>query len=271
MNRPVSIVTKFAAGSLALGLALVIGNGSAFAKGGKPKSIPTPAPTTLKLFAVGNGSGLDDKTTGSCDTTTFPDLACLPGDFCGCLSGTATDFGCEGIGHAALTELEISFDFDNPTGPNGIPNGTVADSTPPPLSGRCYGASGLAQVTVPDTASDTVSLLLQGIVCDAIPGQSANFASFTGSYIINGGTGPFNGATGTGSFTASIDNVNTAPALSPMTFSATGSITQLVPWNDISEWSPTCGGGDSRDGGDGGDSDSNGDAHSGSHNGHWKG
>jgi hypothetical protein len=252
MNRLRIGIAKITAGALVLGLAMIGAGGSAMAH--KSPITPTPTAHTLALYAVGDGTGLDDKTTGSCDTTTFPDLVCPSGDFCGCLSGTAPSFGCTGVGHAALTTMEISFDFDNPTGPNGIPNGTITDSTPPPLAGRCYGASGQGVITVPDTANDTVNLLLQGVVCDAIPGQSANFASFSGSYIVTGGTGPFASATGSGSFTAGIDNVNTAPTLSPISFSATGGITELVPWTDGSKWFPFCkppmkGGG----GGDGGD------------------
>jgi hypothetical protein len=154
--------------------------------------------------------------------------------------------------------MQVSFDFEAP-GPsivfNGIPNGTIADPTGP-LTGRCYGASGFALITTSDTNSDTINLLVQGAFCDAIPGQPHSNASFNGTYIVSGGTGPYAGATGTGSFTASIENVNTLPTPSPMTFSATGSLTALF----------------SEDGScSSGDSDSNGDAHSHNHHGHGKG
>ena len=183
---------------------------------------------TVELFAVGNGTGADDKSTGHCDTTLYPNLACIAGDFCGCLSGSAPDFSSEsndGICKAILTNMQVSFDFAGPTVFNGIPNGSIAD--PLPLTGRCYGASGFATITSADSAGDTINLLLQGVLCDSIPGQDANNASFNGTYIIKGGTGPYAAATGTGNFTASIDNVNTLPTLSPMQFSATGSITAL--------------------------------------------
>ena len=218
----------------------------------------TPTTKTVRLFAAGNGMGADDKTTGHCDTTLYPDLTCIPGDTCGCLSGSATDFSGAGICKASLTNMQVSFDFAGPTVFNGIPNGSIADPTP--LTGRCYGASGFALITTADASSDTINLLLQGVFCDAIPGQDANNASFNGTYIIKGGTGPYAAAAGTGSFTASIDNVNTLPSLSPMTFSATGGLTALFSEDSSCQAR-----------GDGGDPDSNGDAHSNNHHGHGKG
>jgi hypothetical protein len=211
---------------------------------------------TIGIFAAGNGMGADDKTTGHCDTTLYPDLTCIPGDTCGCLSGSSTDFSGGGICNASLTNMQISFDFAGPTDFNGIPNGSIADPTP--LTGRCYGASGFALITTTDADSDTINLILQGVFCDAIPGQDANNASFNGTYIVKGGTGAYAAAVGTGSFTASIDNVNTLPSLSPMTFSATGGITALFSSDKPCQ-------------GDGGDPDSKGDLHSHNHHGHGKG
>lgn len=237
------------------------------------------SPQIVKFYPIGNGQGFDDKVTGHCDTTTYPNLTCFnpnpmvpaDADFCGCLyvdPTTPAPFSGSGLCHGStITVLQISFDFTNASGVfNGLPNGTITDSTPPPLSGRCYGASGLATITTADGATppDTINLLLQGLVCDTIPGQPANNASFTGSYIITGGTGPYASAIGTGSFTTSIDNVNTFSSgkSSPMTFSATGSLTALSGVTGSS-----CSGLDGCSE-DGGDADANGDCHSNDHNGH---
>lgn len=258
MKRASILTGMLAAG--AMGLTLAASQSTAWARSGKSGQ-DTPTTQTVKLFAVGDGSGTDDKNTGSC--TGFmglPALTCSTGDFCGCLAGSAPDFSGAGVCKASLTAMEVSFDFSQASEPipNGIPNGTDADTTIP-LAGRCYGASGLATVTSADTAGDTINLLLQGVFCDAIPEPTtSNKGSFNGTYMIEGGTGPYAAATGTGSFTASIDDVNALPATSPMTFSATGSITALL----ADDGSCACNGGDS------GDSDSDGDCHSHNHNGH---
>ena len=249
------ILTGLVAGAAML-LMLAADHSNAWAGRGGDDDSPTTK--TVKLFAVGNGTGVDDKITGHCDTALYPDLTCIAGDTCGCLSGSATDFSGAGICKTSLSNMQVSFDFSGPSAFNGVPNGSIAD--PLPLTGRCYGASGFALVTISDANNDTINLLLQGVFCDSIPGQDASNASFNGTYVIKGGTGPYAAAVGTGSFTASIDNVNTLPSLSPMTFSATGGITAL-----FSEDS-TCSGG-----GEGGDPDSNGDLHSHNHHGHGKG
>ena len=258
MKRTSFFTAMFAAGAMALTLAA--SQSSAWAKIGK-NGKNTPTTQTIKLFAVGNGSGTDDKNTGSCNGFMgLPALECTTGDFCGCLEGTSPDFSGDGVCKASLTAMEISFDFSQASAPvpNGIPNGTDAD-TGIPLAGRCYGASGLATVTSGDSAGDTINLLLQGVFCDAIPEPTtSNKASFNGTYIVEGGSGPYAASTGTGSFTASIDDVNTLPTPSPMTFSATGSLTALL----AGDGSCACNSGGS------GDSDANGDCHSNDHNGH---
>jgi hypothetical protein len=231
---------------------LAAAQATAWAKDGDGK----PTAKTVELFAVGSGTGTDDKATGfGCPglpaaIPALPALLCpfdsdsdAGDDSCGCLTGSSPNFNSEsndGICKASLV-MEVNFDFNGPTlaDIHGIQNGTIADSVVP-LAGRCYEASGVGTIMTPDTSY--ITLLLQGIVCDSVPTLvTTNHASFSGSYIINGGSGPYAAATGTGNFTASIDNVNTLPALSPMTFSATGGITALFSKD------AKCGGGEDDD------------------------
>jgi hypothetical protein len=78
MKRAKILTGMIAAGAMALMMAAVHSN--AWADDGDNDGGGTTK--TVELFAVGNGSGTDDKTGAGCNTSLYPSLACIPGDFC---------------------------------------------------------------------------------------------------------------------------------------------------------------------------------------------
>jgi hypothetical protein len=134
------------------------------------------------------------------------------GDYCACITGSATFKEIATLPGTLTTE--ISLDFSNNTQLYGTPNGS---------GGYCFGASGIGTATT--KSGDEMNFTVQGSVCDAIPvGTAPNQifgAAFTGDYSIGGGTQKFTGQAGTGSFTETVSDVNTANA--PTTFTAVGS------------------------------------------------
>jgi len=164
------------------------------------------------LDGFGNGTATDDKTGVGCQDPNNPNLNCPVGDYCSCITGTGAFKGIAALPGTVTTE--ISVDFSNDFNLYGTPNGS---------GGYCFGASGVG--TAADQAGNTISFNLQGSLCDLVPTGTAPDliygSAFTGSYSITGGTGRFTGQAGTGSFTETDSDVNTADA--PTTFTAVGS------------------------------------------------
>jgi hypothetical protein len=200
---------NFVAGIVAIGgvvVALAVAPGRAFAK-------PKVTGSLVGYSNIGNGTATDEKSGVGCQDPNNPNLACPSGDFCACITATGAIKG--PVGGASAITTEISVDFANNTALYGTPNGS---------GGSCYGASGIAVVTAAN--GDELDMLLQGMNCDAVPVGTAPDqifgADFNGTYSMLGGTGKFASATGTGAFSESLSDVNTANA--PATFTLTGSL-----------------------------------------------
>jgi len=158
------------------------GPGSPNGQGASP-AITSALTIPAKFSAVGQGTGTD--TFGAC-----PDIACNTAS-CVCLIGSGSLVGV-GVGKSSFN-YEISL---NAVG--AVPNGAFGNNIP---------SAGFLVITLPGKAANTINMAIQGNASDVF--NASGFAGFTGSFIAQGGSGPWANARGAGNCSLSLDFAHT--------------------------------------------------------------
>jgi len=189
----------------------------AFVLGVAPRAAlakPNASGVVGKFSIAGNGTATDDKNTGTC-----PDVACPNAtDWCACITTTGVTTG-SGLGNLNIT-AEISIDFSDQFGNLfGTPNGS---------GGRCYGTSGIANITAAGGSSMLVSLsgtdcdqVPVGTNCDVDPSGCQYPAGTNGNYSVISATGKFAGTSNIGTFSLYDSDVDTVNAAANYSFTGT--------------------------------------------------
>jgi hypothetical protein len=178
--------SKVVTGTIAVALAAIMSNGRPAMAASAP-SVLAAAPPTYLISA--RGLSLD----GTFDNTGATCSFCTNLGFCGCFFTDAENGGSGffQFSNSAQTPLTWTIEIDyNNESVNEIAT-TDEDSV-------CIPASGFGEAT--QLAGRNVSAFefeTTGIICNTAVG----FGTFTGSYILDGGSGNYSNATGSGSLT----------------------------------------------------------------------
>ncbi|HUN57600.1 MAG TPA: hypothetical protein VMU41_05760 [Candidatus Binataceae bacterium] len=182
--------SKVAAGTIAMALAAMISGGRpALAQSSKP-SILASAPPTYLIAA--RGFSVD----GSFNNTLSGCSFCTNLSYCGCFT-TDADNGGSGFfqfSNSAQTPLTWTIELDYNSDPANEILTTDSDAICIPTSGFGTGSE------LSGRKVNTFDFETTGLICDT----ANNFGTFTGSYIMDGGTGNYSNATGSGSLTIGI-------------------------------------------------------------------
>lgn len=178
--------SKVAAGTIAVALATMVSNGRPALASSAP-SVLAKAPPTFLISARGlSVDGTFDNTGASCSF-------CTNTGNCGCFFSDAANGGSGyfKFSNSAQTPLTwtIEIDYDNEAG-NEV--ATTDDNS------VCIPASGFGVGTqLAGRSVNAFDFETTGIICST----AAGFGTFTGSYILDGGSGNYSNATGSGSLT----------------------------------------------------------------------
>lgn len=156
--------------ALAAGVFLAPG---AFAAGS-----PTAGLASLSVQATGT----ETVVSGGCVTPSFP---CPTGHACFCMTGTYSIMGNDGF-NGGTASLTLRTDVTNLGDPvTAIP--------------ACAPSGGVGTISN-KKGNNTITFFTSGLGCETQNGSTVNnnLGVFTGSYVINGGTGKFSSATGAG-------------------------------------------------------------------------
>ncbi|MGC1342248.1 MAG: hypothetical protein WA854_07970 [Candidatus Binataceae bacterium] len=155
------------------------------------------------LSAQATGTAVTD--SGGCTT---PTISCPGGHACLCMTGTYSITGNNGF-NGGTASLTLGIDITN--------LGDPITAVPP-----CAPATGVGTIS-DKKGHQTITFLASGPVCST---NNNAVDVFTGSYVINGGTGKYSSATGAGTIGASASflSVTTPGSGVPSQASLNGSV-----------------------------------------------
>jgi hypothetical protein len=178
--------SKVVAGTIAMALAMIGSGRPALAASSAPSVLAKAPPTFL---ISGRGVSVDGTFDNTGETCSF----CTNVGYCGCFFSNAGNGGSGffQFSNNALTPLTWTIELDYNNEPSNEIVTTDDNSACIPASGF-----GIGSQLVGRKASE-FDFETTGLICNT----AAGFGTFTGSYILDGGSGNYSNATGSGSLT----------------------------------------------------------------------